>query len=61
MASEKIDGIIARHSVLQSLSASDLEDSLERNIHHTLAMQAQIDHEMSKIQEEPALPAMLEQ
>ena len=60
MASEKIDKIIARHSMLQSLSASDLEDSLQRNIYHTQAMQAQIAHEMSKIQEDPTLQAMLE-
>ena len=60
MASEKIDDIIARHSILQSLSTSDLEDSLERNIYCTQAMQAQIAHEMSKIQEEPVPKAMLE-
>ena len=52
MASEKMDEIIARHSILQSLSPSDLEDSLERNICHTQAMQLQIAHEMSKIQQE---------
>ena len=61
MASEKIVEIIARHSVLQSLSASDLEDKLERNIHHTQAIWAQIAHEMSKIQEKPTQKTMLEQ
>ena len=61
MVSEKIDEIIARHSMLQSLSNSDLEDSLERNICHAQAMQAQVSHEMSKIQEEPAPQAILEQ
>ena len=35
MASEKIAEITARYSVLQYLSASDLEDSLEHNICHT--------------------------
>ena len=60
MASEKIDEIIARHSMLQSLSASGLEDSLERNMCHTQAMCAQIAHEMSKIQEESTQQAMLE-
>ena len=32
MASEDIDNITARYSVLHSLSASNLEDSLEQNI-----------------------------
>ena len=59
MALEKIDDIIARQSMLQSLSTSGLEDSLERNIHHTQAMWVQIAHEMSKIQEEPTQQAML--
>ena len=59
MASEKTDKIIPRHSMLQSLSASGLEDSLERNICHTQAMQAQIALEMSKIQGEPTQQAML--
>ena len=57
MASEKIDETTARHRMLESLSASDLEDSLERNIHHTLAMWVQIAHEM--IQEDPTQQAML--
>ena len=56
----KIDEIIARHSMLQSLSTSDLEDSLERNMCHTQAMWVQIAHEISKIQE-PTPQAMLEQ
>ena len=59
MAPEKINEIIARHIVLQSLAVSDLEDSLERNICHTQAMQVQIAHEMSKIQEEPTQQAIL--
>ena len=45
--------------MLQSLSASDVEGSLEQNIHCTQAMWAQISHEMSKLQEEPAQQAML--
>ena len=53
MASEKIDEITARYSMLQSLSASDLEDILEQNICHTQAMQADIAAEMNKLQEEP--------
>ena len=32
MAADEIDNIAVRFSVLQSLSASDLEDSLDRNI-----------------------------
>ena len=60
MASKKVDGIIAGHSVFQSLSTSDLEDSLERNICHTQAMWVQIAHEMSKTQEEPEPQAVLE-
>ena len=42
MASEKIDEITTRYSMLQSLSVSDLADSLEQNICHTQAMQVQI-------------------
>ena len=61
MASEKMDEIIARHSMLQSLSMSDLEDSLEWNICCTQAMQAQIANEMSKIQEEPPQQPKIEQ
>ena len=53
MASEEIDNITARYSVLQSLSASDLEDSLDRNICQTQAIQAQIAHAMSRLEEEP--------
>ena len=49
MAYEKIDEIIGSHSVHQSLPTSDIEDSLERNICHTQAMQVQIAHEQSKI------------
>ena len=59
MASEKIDQIIARHSMLQSLSMSHLEDSLERNICHTQAMQAKITHVMNKICKEPTEQTML--
>ena len=44
-------------TVYQSLSVSDLEDSLEHNICHTQAMQAQIAVEMTKLQEEPAQQA----
>ena len=51
MASEEIDNIMARYSVLQSLSRSDLEDSLDRNIHQTQAMWAQIAHAMSRLEE----------
>ena len=54
MASEEIDNITARYSVLQSLSMSDLEDSLDRNIHHTQVMQAQLAHGMRRLEEEPA-------
>ena len=42
MASEKIDEITVKYSVFQSLSASDLNDSLEHNICCTQAMWAQI-------------------
>ena len=55
MASEEVDNIMVRYSVLQSLSASDLEDSLERNICQTQAMQAQIAHAMSQLEEEPTV------
>ena len=55
MASEQIDNITARYSVLQSLSASNLEDSLDRNICQTQAMWAQITHAMSRLDEEPTL------
>ena len=61
MASEKIDEIIARHGLLQSLSTSNLEDSLERNICLTQAGCMQIAHDMSKIWEEPTQQAKLEQ
>ena len=53
MASEKIDEITARYSMLQSLSANGLEDSLEHNIHHTQSMWLHIAAKMSKLQEEP--------
>ena len=53
MASGKIDEIIVRYSVLWSLSAGDLKDSLECNIHHTQAMQAHIAAKMSTLQEKP--------
>ena len=53
MASEKIDRITIRYSVLQSLSATDIQDSLEWNICHTQAMSVQIAAEMSRLQEEP--------
>ena len=51
MASGKIDEITARYSMLQSLSVSDLEDSLEHNIYHFQVMWAQIAPKMSKLQE----------
>ena len=54
MAAEEIDNITARFSVLQSLSTCDLEDSLDRNICRTQAMQAQIADAMSQVEEEPA-------
>ena len=47
MAADEIDNITARFSVLQSLSMSDLEDSLGRNICWTQAMWAQIADTMS--------------
>ena len=51
---EEIDNIRARYSILRSLSMSDLEDSLDQNICCTQAMQAQIAHAMSRLEEEPA-------
>ena len=57
MVAEEVDNIMARFSVLQSLSASDLEDSLDRNIHWTQAMWAQIANAMSRMEEEPAVRA----
>ena len=45
--------LLLGYSMLQSLSASDLEDRLERNICHTQAMWPQIVAEMSKLQEDP--------
>ena len=57
MVSEEIDNITVRYSVLQSLSVSDLKDSLDRNIHHTQATWAQIAQVMSRLEEEPALQA----
>ena len=59
MASEKIDEITTRYSMLQSLSVSDVEDSLEGKIYHTQGMQVQIAAEMSKLQEEPSQQAKL--
>ena len=53
MASEDIDNITVRYSMLHSLSASNLGDSLDQNICHTQAMQAQIAHAMSRLEEEP--------
>ena len=57
MAADEIDNITARSSVLRSLSMSDLEDSLDRNICRAQAMQAQIADAMSRIEEEPAVRA----
>ena len=57
MASEEINNITVRYSLFQSLSVSDLEDSLDRNICCTQAMWAQIVHGMSRLKEEPALQA----
>ena len=59
MASKQIDNITTSYSMLQSLSVSDLEDSLEQNIHHTQAMWTQIVHEMSNLQKEPTWQAKL--
>ena len=56
MNSEKIDEIIARHSMLQSLSASDLEDSWRE----TSAV-PRLCGCKSKIQEEPTQQARIEQ
>ena len=53
MASENTDDISTRYSMLQSLSTSDLEDSLAQNICCTQAMWAQIAHAMSRLEEEP--------
>ena len=53
MASEDIDNITVRYSMLHSLSASDLEDSLDQNICCTQAMQAQIAQAMCTLEEEP--------
>ena len=58
MASDKIDEITARYSMLQSLSTSDLEGNLECNIHCAQSMWAKITAEMSKLQE-PAQQAKL--
>ena len=57
MAAEEVNNIKVRFSVLQSLSMSNLEDSLDRNIHLTQAMQAQIANAMSQIKEEPTVRA----
>ena len=57
MAADEIDNITVRFSMLQSLSTSDLEDSLNRNIHQTQAMWAKIADAMSQIEEEPAARA----
>ena len=57
MAADEIGNITASFSALQSLSMSDLEDSLDKNIHQTQAMQAQIANAMSQIEEEPAARA----
>ena len=53
MASEEIDNVTVRYSLLQSISAGDLEDSLDQNIHCTQAMWAQITNVMSILEEEP--------
>ena len=57
MASEEIDNITVRYSILHSLSASDLGDSLDRNICHTQTMWAQIAHAMSRLEDEPTSQA----
>ena len=57
MATEETDNITVRYSVLLSISMSDLEDSLDQKICQTQAMQAQIAHTMSRLEEEPALQA----
>ena len=51
MAPEDIDNITVRYSMLHSLPASDLEDSLAWNICHTQVMQAEIVHAMSRLEE----------
>ena len=51
-AADEIDNITARFSALQSLSMSDLEDNLDRNICQTEAMQAQIANAISQVEEE---------
>ena len=56
MAAKEIDDITVRFSVLQSISTSNLEDSLDRNICQTQAMWAQIANAMSRI-EEPTVRA----
>ena len=53
IASEKIGEITAKYSMLLSLSVSNMEDSLEQNIHHIQAMQATIAAEMCKLHEDP--------
>ena len=57
MATEEVDSIMGRYSVLQSLSTSNLEDSFDRNIHWTQAMWAQIANAMSQMEEEPTVRA----
>ena len=54
---EKIDKVTARYSVHQSLSVSDMEDSLECNICHIQVMQVQIVAKMRMLQEEPTQQA----
>ena len=54
MPAEEINNITVIFRVLQSLSKSDLEYSLDRNICWTRAMRPQIANAMSQIQEEPA-------
>ena len=55
MATEEVDNIMARYSVLQSLLASNLKDSLDRNICQTQAMWAQMANAMSQMEEEPTV------
>ena len=52
MASEKIHDITLRYSMLQLVSPSDLKENLTQNIHHTQAIQVQIAHAMSRLEEE---------
>ena len=54
MASEYVDKITTRYSVLPSQFVSNLEDFLEWNILYTQSLQVQIAAEMSKLQKEPA-------